>query len=171
MSLHLHPRVYKLSQESGKWNGDKYANSFAKVQVCKIFHMRDIRIPVEWSSLWIQLPLVALQYIIGKSREPGEVGIKKVLYGEDLAWGPTRYPLMYHFSQKRYPLRIPTFENWYPFHIPSLELCIAFNRCKCSVLRIWINHQTKKFPRHFISHKMHLLARLGLLKGRNNKIT
>ena len=23
--------------------------------------------------------------IIGKSREPGEVGIKKVLYGEDLA--------------------------------------------------------------------------------------
>ena len=31
---------------------------------------------------------------------------------------------------------MPTIANWYPFYIPRLELCIAFNCCKCSLLNI-----------------------------------
>ena len=47
-------------------------------------------------------------------------------------------------------------DKWYPFHLPLLELCIPFNSCKCTVLKIWINHKPRTFSWPFHSHKMHL---------------
>ena len=62
------------------------------------------------------------------------------------------------FWQKTYPFRIPSIYKWYPFHIPILELCTSFNRCKCTVFNIWLNHKTRTFSQLFNSHKMHLLV-------------
>ena len=39
------------------------------------------------------------------------------LYGETPPWGPTLYPVIYHFWQKRYPFEIPPIDKWYTFHI------------------------------------------------------
>ena len=45
-----------------------------------------------------------------------------------------------------------------PFYILILELCTPFNRWKCTVFQIWINHKTRTFSQLFNSHKMHMLA-------------
>ena len=37
------------------------------------------------------------------------------------------------FTKKSTPF-VYLLENWYSFHIPCLELCIAFNFCKCAVI-------------------------------------
>ena len=63
---------------------------------------------------------------------------------------------------------IPPFEKWYLSHIPSLELCNPFDCCKCNVFEICINHKTRTFYRYFCSHKMNLLALLGLFTDRND---
>ena len=61
--------------------------------------------------------------------------------------------------------------GWYPFHTPSLELCIHFNCCKCTALKIRLNHKTRMFSWHFHSHKMHLLALLGLFTDQNERFS
>ena len=66
------------------------------------------------------------------------------------------------FDSKRSPFRIPPIDQWDPFHTPSLELFIPFNCCKWAVFKIRRSHKTRKFSRLFLSHKMHLLALLGL---------
>ena len=66
-------------------------------------------------------------------------------------------------------LHIPSIDKWYPFHIPSLELCISFKCCKCTVFKVWIKHKTRMFSRLFHTHKMHLLALLGLFYDQNIK--
>ena len=58
-------------------------------------------------------------------------------------------------------------KKWYPFHIPCSEF-YPFNYRKCTVLKVWINHKTRMFSRLFHSHKMHLLALLGLFTDQND---
>ena len=62
------------------------------------------------------------------------------------------------FEQKRYP-----------FHIQSVDLYIHFNYCKFTVFKVWINHKIRTFSQRFLSHKMHLLALLGLFKDTNDR--
>ena len=46
--------------------------------------------------------------------------------------------------------------NGIPFAcLVSSERGILFNRCRCTVLRIWISHWTRKFSWLFRSHKMY----------------
>ena len=47
--------------------------------------------------------------------------------------GPTLYPFIYH-DKKVTPFIYLLMSNATPFTLPSLELCIPFNRCKCTVL-------------------------------------
>ena len=61
-------------------------------------------------------------------------------------------------------------KKWYPFHIPCLEF-YPFNYRKCTVLKVWINHKTRMFSRLFHSHKMHMLAHLGLFTDRNDRFS
>ena len=63
--------------------------------------------------------------------------------------------LLYAFLDRKcmYPFRIPSIGKWYPFRIPSLQRCIPFNCCKCTVVKILINHKSRKFPRLFRTHK------------------
>ena len=63
---------------------------------------------------------------------------------------------------------VPSTDKWYPFQIPSLELCITFSCCKCTVVKLWINQKTRKLSRLFYSHKILLLALLGLFTDRND---
>ena len=62
---------------------------------------------------------------------------------------PTRYPFIYHFWQKKYP-----------FSLEFASLLIAVNALSFQ----WLNHKTRTFPRRFHSHKMRLLALLGILR-------
>ena len=58
-----------------------------------------------------------------------------------------------------------------PFQIPaSLELCTTFSCCicKCIVFKLWINQKTRKLSRLFHSHKILLLALLGLFTDQND---
>ena len=82
--------------------------------------------------------------------------------------GPSPFSIIYQFWLKKYPFHIPSIDKWYSFHIPSLEHCIAFNCCKCTVFKIWINLNTTTFSRPFYSQKMHLLALLGLFTTDRN---
>ena len=87
---------------------------------------------------------------------------------------PSRFnpsPFYIHFWQQRCPFRIPSINNWNgtPFTC-SLALCIPFNCCKCTIW-IWINHKSTSFSRLFHSHKMHLLALLGLFTDRNDRFS
>ena len=96
------------------------------------------------------------------SRRPEGEGAQQMLYEEAPPRSPTPYLLHTIFDSKRSPFRIPPIDQWDPFHIPSIELCIPFNCCKWAVFNIWRSHKTRKFSRLFLSHKMHLLALLGL---------
>ena len=100
---------------------------------------------------------------MGKAR--GGV-LNNVLCGEVRPEVQPLYPFLYHIWLKRYPFCRPFIDKWYSFHIPHLELCIPFlNCCKCTVFKIWINHKTRTFFRLFHSHKIHLVALLGLLQS------
>ena len=68
----------------------------------------------------------------------------------------------------RLPYRVPSIDKWYPFQIPSLELCITFSCCKCTVFKLWTNQKTRKLSRLFHSHKILLLALLGLFADQND---
>ena len=46
--------------------------------------------------------------------------------------------------------------------VPSLDLSIPFNCFKLIVFKVWIDHKTRTFSQLFHSHKMNLLAILGL---------
>ena len=60
---------------------------------------------------------------------------------------PRSNPLPFYipFLTEKVPLQYTFYWHWYPFHNPSLELCILLNCCKCTVLKIWINHKTRPF--------------------------
>ena len=62
-----------------------------------------------------------------------------------------------------------TLTNGSSFHIPSLELCIHLNCCKWTVFKIWIYPAKPESVLFFHSHKLHLLAILGLFTDRNNR--
>ena len=66
------------------------------------------------------------------------------------------------------PYTVPLIDKWYPFQIPSLELCITFSCCKYTVFRPLINQKTRKLSRLFHSHKILLLALLGLFTEQND---
>ena len=91
-------------------------------------------------------------------------------YAERLRPEAQPLTLLYTFWTAKVPLSYTFYQQlkWYPFHIPILELCIPFNCCKYTVW-IWINHRTISFSRLFHSHKMHLLALLGLFTDRNDR--
>ena len=63
--------------------------------------------------------------------------------------------LLYAFLDRKcmYPFRIPSIGKWYPFRKHSLQRCIPFNCCKSTVVKILINHKSRKFPRLFRTHK------------------
>ena len=57
----------------------------------------------------------------------------------------------------------------YIFSLELLKLCISFNCCNRIIFYIRINHKTRKFSRHFHSHKMQLLVLLGIFTDRNDR--
>ena len=104
-----------------------------------------------------------------RARGGGGGGVlNKYLYGETPPWGLTSYPFIYHFWRKRYPFRIPSIDEWYPFHIPCLELCIAFNCCKCARFQISIRRKIRTFSRHYKALKF-MLALLGPFTDPNDR--
>ena len=50
---------------------------------------------------------------------------------------------------------------------PFINLLLTFNCFKCTVIKIWINHKTRRFSQLFHSHNKHVLALLGLFTNRN----
>ena len=100
-----------------------------------------LRMPAVWDrkNLWPQLRSSSLTFYIFLLRE--------------------KVPLFY---------TVPSTDKWYPFQIPSLELCITFSCCKCTVVKLWINHKlARNLSRLFHSHKILLLAFLGLSTDQN----
>ena len=57
-------------------------------------------------------------------------------------WGPVPFYIFLLREKVPLPYPVPSIDKWYPFQIPSLELCITFSCCKCTVLKLWINHKT-----------------------------
>jgi len=74
-------------------------------------------------------------------------------------------PLQLMSIKNGYPIRIPSIKTWCPFHKPSLERCTTFNYSKCIVFK-YAKSQNRMFSRPFHSHKMHLLALIGLFTNR-----
>ena len=66
------------------------------------------------------------------------------------------------------PYTVPSIGKWYPFQIPNLELYITFSCRKCTVVKLWINQKIRKMSRLFHSHKILLLALLGLFTDWND---
>ena len=52
--------------------------------------------------------------------------------------------------------------------VPLSHTLHPFHRCKRTVFKIWINPKTRMFSPLFLSHKMHILALLGLFTDRND---
>ena len=97
---------------------------------------------------------------------PGEEEFRsKVLSCEAPPWGLAPFLLR---EKVPLPYTVPSIDKWYPFQIPSLELCITFSCCKCAVFKLWINQKTRKLCRLFRSHKILLLALLGLFTDQND---
>ena len=98
---------------------------------------------------------------------PGGI-LKKVSNGEAPARGPTPYPFISHFFTKKVPPFVyPLLTNG-TLHIPCSELCIPFNCYKCTVFKEWLNLKARTFSRLLQSHKMNLVALLGLFTDRND---
>ena len=68
------------------------------------------------------------------------------------------------------PFYIPFLTTKIPLW-PSLELCITFSCCKCTVYKLRIKHDTRMFSRISHSHKLHLLALLGLFTDKNGRFS
>ena len=82
-------------------------------------------------------------------------------------WGPVPFYIFLLREKVPLPYPVPSINKWYPFQIPSLKLCITFS-CKCTVVKLWINQKTSKLSRLFHSHKILLLALLGLFTDQND---
>ena len=102
---------------------------------------------------------------------PGEGGIPQqsfILWNSALRSSSLPFYIFLLIEKVPLPYPVPSIDKWYPFQKPNLELCVTFSCCKCTVFKLWINRKTRKLSRLFHSHKILLLALLGLFTDQND---